>query len=142
MVSQDLNRRQDGLLESFGSFVIGAYAWAATVCFGAVLLDIVYYRLLPEAKAASSPIADLLLLLDALTIFIALGAIALSWNSAAARNLAVTSLMSIILGLFAPVVLSPLLQNAAGPWGPIIRLVISGLASGLALTAFYRFRRR
>jgi hypothetical protein len=133
--------RQEIPVRTFGSLAVGLYAWVAAVSFGAVLLDIVYSRLVAEARTAFAEEADFLLLVSAVTIVAAFGAIVLAWNAKAARNLCIASLVIVVSGLFAPVLLSPYLQGAGSSLGTGIRLAISGLASLLAFLGFYKLRR-
>jgi hypothetical protein len=60
------------------------YTWLVTIYFGAVLLDIVYSKLVPEAAVAFSEVSDFLLCIGALTFLTAIGAVAFSWKSSAA----------------------------------------------------------
>jgi len=50
------------------------------------LLDISYTRLVPEATAAFSEIADFLLLIYCVTLVAAVGAIAFSWKTSVAKK--------------------------------------------------------
>src|SRR5512143_2894334 len=83
----------------FGSLVVGFYAGVAAVFFGAILLDIVYSNSLHDVLCASknttvfSDVSDLLLLIGVVTVLASIGAIALSWRSAVARNLFIASLL-------------------------------------------------
>jgi hypothetical protein len=120
-----------------GLLAAGAYAWAAAVSFGIALLDVVYARLLPGAAAASSRASDLLLLVGGATMLVALGATALCWDSRDARGFFVASLAAGVFGLFAPALLSPILQVGSA-WGAGIRLGLAGAVSALALVGFYR----
>jgi hypothetical protein len=118
--------------------VAGLYAWAAAVSFGMVVLDVLYANLVPKAVAASSEVADFLLLTGAVTVLAAFGAIGASWNSQVARSLFAASLVIIIVGFFAPALLSPLLQTAPrSALGPGIRMAIGGLASILAFMGLH-----
>ena len=119
--------------------VVGLYAWLAAVSFGFVLLDIVYAGLVPEAEVAFSEVADFLLLVNAITILIALGAIGLSWKSQASRNCLVASLAVIILGFLAYVLLSQFLQDSSS-LGTGIRITLAGSVSVLAVMGFYELR--
>jgi hypothetical protein len=61
----------------------------------------------------------------------------LSWRSSRARNLLLAGFAAGVLGLLAPAILSPFLQEGSA-WGAGIRLVMAGAASALALVGFYR----
>ena len=119
--------------------VVGLYAWLAAISFGLVLLDIVYAGLVPEATMALSEAADFLLLVNAITVLAALGAIGLSWNSRTARNFLVASLAFIILGFLAYMLLSSFLQDSSY-LGTGIRVILAGSVSVLAFMGFYNFR--
>jgi hypothetical protein len=122
-----------------GSLVVGLYAWLATISFGLVLLDVVYAGLVPEATTALSEAADFLLLVNAVTILAALGAIGLSWRSPMARNLLIASLAVIFLGFFAYALLASSLPagSALGTW---LRIGLAGSVSVLAFMGLYKFR--
>jgi len=128
--------RPAGLL---GPLVVGLYAWAAAVSFGIALIDVVYARLVPEATAAFSEVADFLLLVSAATVLVALTAIGLSWHSRVARNFLIASFVVSLFGFLAPALLSPFLQDGSA-LGAGIRLVIGGAISILAFVGFYKFR--
>jgi len=130
--------RPAGLL---GPLVVGLYAWAAAVSFGIALIDVVYARLVPEATAAFSEVADFLLLVSAATVLVALTAIGLSWHSRVARNFLIASLVVSLFGFLAPALLSPFLQDGSA-LGAGIRLVIGGAISILAFIGFHKFRLR
>jgi hypothetical protein len=121
-----------------GPLIIGLYAWLATISFGLVLLDILYAGLVPEAVTALSEAADFLLLVNALTIFAAFGAIGLSWKSKPARYFLVASLAVIILGFIGHMLLSPLLKESSS-LGTGIRMILAGSVSVLAFVGFYKF---
>ena len=117
--------------------MVGLYAWLAAVSFGLVLLDIVYAGLVPEAEVAFSEVADFLLLVNAITILAAFGAIGLSWKSKASRNLLVASFAIIILGFLAYMLLSQFLQDSSS-LGTGIRITLAGSVSVLAFIGFYK----
>ena len=119
--------------------VVGLYAWLAAVSFGLVLLDIVYAGLVPEAAVAFSEVADFLLFVNAVTILVALGAIGLSWNSQASRNLLVASLGIIILGFLAYMLLTQFMQESSS-LGTGFRIILAGSVSVLAFMGFYKLR--
>ncbi len=135
------NKPQNRPTGTLGSVVVGLYAWVVTVSFGAVLLDVVYSNLAPEAASAFSEVADFLLLIEAVMVLAAFGAIGLTWNSRVVRNLLIASLVIVILGFIAPAFLSPFLHNGNSALGGVIRLIIGGLASILALVGLYKFYR-
>jgi hypothetical protein len=103
------------------------------------LLDIAYAKLVPEATGAFSEVADFLLLVSAVTLLAAVAAVALSWNSKPARCFLLASLLVGLLGLFAPAVISPFLQDGS-VLGPGLRIVVGGSISILAFMGFYRLR--
>ena len=121
-----------------GPLVVGLYAWLAAISFGLVLLDIIYARLVPEEATALSEAADFLLLVDVITVLVALGAIGLSWNSRAARYFLVASLAVTILGFLAYMLLSPFLQESSS-LGTGIRIILAGSVSVLAFMGFYKY---
>ena len=121
-----------------GPLIIGLYAWLATISFGLVLLDILYAGLVPEAVTALSEAADFLLLVNALTIFAAFGAIGLSWKSKPARYFLVASLAVIILGFIGHMLLSPLLKESSS-LATGTRMILAGSVSVLAFVGFYKF---
>jgi hypothetical protein len=121
-----------------GPLVVGVYAWLAAVSFGLVLLDIVYYGLVPDAATALSEAADFQLLVNSITVLAALWAIGLSWNSRTARNFLISSLAIIFLGFFVYMLLSPFLQDGSS-LGTGIRILLSGSVSVLAFIGFHRF---
>lgn len=129
-----------------GSFIASLYAWMVTVLFGGTLLDVVYARairtMLEPARLAAvfSRASDLLLLVVALALLAALGAIAVSWSRPAARGLFVASALFLLAELLAPVVLAPL---AVGPQsGSWIRLLVSLATSVAAFAGLSRLRPR
>jgi hypothetical protein len=117
--------------------IVGLYAWLATISFGLVLLDILYAGLVPGAPAALSEAADFLLLVNALTIFAALGAIGLSWELKSARYFLVASLVVIVFGFIIHMLLSPLLKESSS-LGTGIRMILAGSVSVLAFLGFYK----
>ena len=95
--------------------VVGLYAWLASVAFGAAWLDLVYARAVPASEAAFSRVADLLLMISAASVLAALAALVLAWSWRQVRSLLTASLALVILGLLAPVFLSPLLPSTGSP---------------------------
>jgi hypothetical protein len=129
---------QEGLSSFFG----GLYTWIVTIFFGAILLDIVYSNLVPEAVTAFSEVSDFLLLMGALTILAAIGAIVFSWKSSIARNYFIASLGIILLEFLIPVFFSQLIQGTQGSVSPtIIRIIINGSASALAFFGLHKLYR-
>lgn len=136
-------RLQSQPVELFRSLVVGAYPWLITISFGAVLLDIVYASSAPAAAAGFSAAADFLLLLGAFTIPAAVAAVALSWRSRIARTAFGASLGFILLGFFAPAILSLLFPGLVGSGvGTALRIAIGGLASILAFAGLHGFYRQ
>jgi hypothetical protein len=128
---------------NLGRLLGGIYGWILAVFLGAVLLDIVYSRLLEDVDgflagpSVYSEVADFLLLLGAVTILFGLAAIVVSWDVKSARNLFLASSMLLIgFEFLAPLVLFPVLRSSTGSYilgfGPWIRLVPTALASLLA----------
>ncbi len=114
-----------------------------TAFFGAVLLDVVYARLAPEAETAFAEAADFLLCIGGVTVLAAIGAIAFSWGSSGARNCFMASLAALLLEFLAPVFLSPLVQEAQGSVAlAVMRVAISGSASVLAFVGLHQLYRQ
>lgn len=125
------------------SLLVGFYGWVVIVFFGAVLLDTVYANairgVLDAGKAAAvfSAASDFLLLVLALTVLAAIGAIGSSWQSGLVRNLFLASGLFVIAELLAPIFLRPLLLEVnAGLW---VRLLLSASASVLGIFGLNRF---
>lgn len=116
-----------------GAFIIGFYAWLATLFLGAVIIDIVYFRVVPLEPAAFSGAADLLLLIGFVTFLAGLIVIAVSWKSKAARSILIASLLAFSIEFIVPALLSQLAAsgqiNNVSPW---LRITPVGLASILA----------
>jgi hypothetical protein len=124
------------------SLVAGLYTWAVTVFFGAVLLDVVYSRLVPAAETAFAEVADFLLLVGVGTVLAALGAVVVSWRFRIPRDLFVASLAVISLEFLVPLLLPQLLREVQGSaLASGIRILISGSASVLAFLGFFEFCR-
>jgi hypothetical protein len=117
--------------------VVGVYAWLASVAFGASLLDVVYARAVPESEAAFARVADLLLIISAVSLLAALVAIVLAWSRRPIRNLLSASLALVVLGLLAPAFLSPPLPDTPSALGAATRIFVGGVASVLALLGFH-----
>lgn len=124
----------------------GMYSWIVTIYLGAVLLDMVYSRLLRELVRADvqtvySEVSDLLLLFTGLTLLAGVLAVGFAWNNTRARNLFAASLGAILLAWFlAFALLIPLSRTTPESGilslGPLIRLVPLGLASVISLLGF------
>jgi len=133
----------------FAPLVVGLYAWLVAVFFGGILLDIVYSNSLSRTLDASatatvfSGVSDLFLRIGFVVFLSAIGAIASSWRSAAARNLLIASLLVLSLEILIPVFLFPFLRNAPdsgiGPW---LRIIPSGLGSILAFAGLRNYDRQ
>lgn len=110
-----------------------------TVFFGAILLDILYFRSMKallgnaESSVVFSEVSDTLLLLGFVVIFVALAAIVSSWKFRNARSLFIASLLMISLEFITPIFFSWIIQDtqdlSIGPW---LRITLVGLASMLA----------
>jgi hypothetical protein len=121
--------------------VVGLYAWAAAVFFGAVLLDVAYSRAVPET-AASADGRDLLLLVGGSALLVGLGAVAACWGSQPARTLVIASLVIASFELLVPPLVPQLVEGLAGSGaGGWVRLAIDGTASLLAFAGSYAFYR-
>ena len=114
------------------------YTWIVTSFFGATLLDVVYARLAAntfnpfETASLFSEVADFLLLIGALTVLTAIGAIGVSWSLKSARNLFIASVLCILLPLLLYSLID-LVQTKLGlNVGTWIRLLTSALSSILA----------
>ena len=120
------------------SLIVGSYAWLSTISFGLVLLDMLYSGLVPVPSTALREVADFLLFINAFTVLAALGAIGSSMEKKASRNFLTASLAVIILGFTLHMVLSPNLESGS-PFGPVIRIILTGSASVLAFIGFYKY---
>ena len=120
-----------------GWLLVGGYAWAAAVAFGATLLDVVDVSSTnASATAGGSEAADLLLVLTALAIATGLGALAASADRPLVRGALLASLGILVGSLFAPSLLGGFVGAAdgAGSW---LRLGLAGLASLLAFVGLW-----
>lgn len=118
------------------ALVVGLYAWLVAVSFGLALLDIQYARLLPDATEAFRAVADFLLFFTFLTGVVGIGAVGLSWNSRATRNLLAASLVTILVVPFAALLILAPMSQQSSVTGSAIRLSIFGVASVLAFAGF------
>lgn len=124
-------------------FFVGFYAWIVTVQFGAVLLDIIYSKLIADATAAFSEVADLLLLFSTITVISAIAAITFSWKSRIARNYLTASVVILLLQFFVPLFFAQLMSNVYGSvLTTTIRILITGSVSVLAMIGLYQFSRQ
>jgi hypothetical protein len=137
--------RREGSIPRYGFLVVGAYCWSAAVVFGAELLDVVYSRAVSAVLEAGqltrvfSGVSDLLLLMFAATVCLAIGAIGAAWGAFRARVMLLLSIGIIGLGLLAVMVLGSAIAEAS--LGPVVRLSISGSASAAAVGALITLQR-
>jgi len=129
-----------------GSLLVAFYCWVVTALFGATLLDVVYARAIrgafDPAQAATlfSRAADFLLLLVALGVLAAIGAIGGAWQSSLARSLLLASALLLVGEVLAPIVLRPfVLAPGAGAW---VRLLLGASASALSLLGLSKLHLR
>lgn len=128
------------------TLLVGFYSWVVIVFFGAVLLDVVYAKAIrsilesEQAAPVFSTASDFLLLVLALTVLAAIGAIGSSWQSGFARNLFLVSGLFVMAELLAPILLRPLLLDSNA--GLVVRLVLSASASVLGIFGLNRFYQR
>ena len=128
------------------SLFVGFYGWVVIVFFGATLLDTVYANairgMLDSGKAAAvfSSASDFLLLVLALTVLAAIGAIGSSWQSGLARNLFLASGLLVIVELLAPIFMRPWLLESNAGLG--VRLLLSAAASVLGFFGLNKFYSR
>jgi hypothetical protein len=128
--------------------VAGLYTWIASVFFGAVLLDIVYFNTASSNLAPDETImlfseaADFLLLILVLTLLAGMGAVAAAWKVAPSRNLFIASLLLVVAEFLAPMLLFSIIEMAqaslgfnVGSW---VRLTLSALASILAFLGSWK----
>ncbi|HEY6075054.1 MAG TPA: hypothetical protein VIV15_17155 [Anaerolineales bacterium] len=130
----------------FRLLIIGFYAWISAVTFGAVLVDIAYSKALFSVDGnaeAFSAVSDIFLWTGFIIVLSGLAAMVLSWNSAAARNLLIASLLFFSLEFLIPIFIALFIQNievfVPGPW---LRLLPSGLASILAFAGLQNYSRQ
>ncbi len=132
--------------DRFRSLAAGFYAWISAVLFGGILLDIAYSKALSSitgTAGAFSFVSDVFLWIGFITVLAALAAIVLSWNSAAARNLLIASLLFFSLEFLIPLFFASFLQNTEGfALGPWLRILPTGIASILAFMACQTFPAR
>lgn len=123
---------------------VGLYAWIAAVYLGGVLLDRTYANHLKsvlgpsETSSLFSEISDTMLCIGSIVFIAAIVAIAISWNSRAARNLFIASLLALSFEFIIPI-LATFVGDVQGiAW---IRPIPSGIASILAFVGVYKYYR-
>jgi hypothetical protein len=130
------------------SLVAMLYCWSITAFFGAILLDVVYAGLLVEhgeavdLDAVFRPVSDMLLRIGGVVAISGFATVALSWNTKPARNRFLASLLVVSLEFVVPVLFSVLFGSGPGgpaiPFDPVIRPIVTGLASILAFAGSRR----
>jgi len=130
-------------------FLLAAlYTWSASVFFGAVLLDIVYFNAASSALAPAetlmlfSEAADFLLLILALTLLAGMVAVGAAWKVRPARNLFIASLLLVVAEFLAPMLFFSIIETAqaslgfnVGSW---VRLTLSALPPILAFLGLWK----
>jgi hypothetical protein len=130
-------------------FLLAAlYTWTASVFFGAVLLDIVYFNAASSTIAPADTIklymeaADFLLLILALTLLAGMVAVGAAWKVAPARNLFIASLLLVVAEFLSPVLFFDVIEAMrvslgfdAGSW---VRLILSALPPILAFLGLWK----
>ena len=130
-------------------FLLAAfYTWTASVFFGAVLLDIVYFNAASSALAPAetlmlfSEAADFLLLILALTLLAGMVAVGGAWKVRPARNLFIASLLLVVAEFLAPMLFFSIIETAqaslgfnVGSW---VRLTLSALPPILAFLGLWK----
>lgn len=129
-IENNLQTRAGNVLSTL---IVEFYAWVIAIAFGAILLDVMYANLAPEAAAAFSEVADFLPLLSAAVVFAAILAVGLSWRARTARYLFIASLMIIMLEFLIPAFFAPLLQGSA-----VATAASASILSFVGLNRFYR----
>jgi hypothetical protein len=122
--------------------LVVAYAWLAAALLGAIVLDLAWAA---DVGGAGGEAGDVLLGIAGLTLLAGIGAVASAWPGRAGWLL-LASLPLVVAELFAPALLSELVQNVeastgmrVGAW---IRLGGIGSASILALLGLVAATRR
>ena len=132
-----------------GQFLLAAfYTWTASVFFGAVLLDIVYFNAASSSLAPAetlmlfSEAADFLLLILALTLLAGMVAVGAAWKVKPARNLFIASLLLVVAEFLAPMLFFSIIETAqaslgfnVGSW---VRLTLSALPPILAFLGLWK----
>jgi len=131
--------------KTIAALFVGFYTWIIAVFFGTVLLDIIYSNLLynflgtVDTITVFSKVSDFLLLIGAVAILAAIGAISSSWKSKSARNLFIASFLILILEFLIPVFFFQFSHNIQLNIGQLVRIIINGLASILAFIGLYKY---
>ena len=130
-------------------FLLAAfYTWTASIFFGAVLLDIVYFNAASSALAPAetlmlfSEAADFLLLILALTLLAGMVAVGAAWKVRPARNLFIASLLLVVAEFLVPMLFFSIIETAqaslgfnVGSW---VRLTLSALPPILAFLGLWK----
>jgi hypothetical protein len=130
-------------------FLLAAfYTWTASVFFGAVLLDIVYFNAASNSLAPAetimlfSEVADFLLLILALTLLAGMVAVGAAWKVRPARNLFIASLLLVVAEFMVPMLFFSIIEIAqaslgfnVGSW---VRLTLSVLPPILAFLGLWK----
>ena len=131
--------------ERFRFLLVGVYAWLTAVFLGGTWLDKVYANQLngvlgaSESRLVFSEVSDALLCIGFVMVIFAIGAIAVSWRSGAARNLFIASLLVFSLEILIPIFASMTKNPQELSWA---RLLPSGIASILAFMGLYKYYRK
>lgn len=132
------------------SLVVSLYPLSVAAFAGAVIVDVLYSRLLANASSLAERVAllhnvsDILLKLGLLVFLFGIAAIFAAWHDKRALALFVISLFVLFpLEFLIPVILAQQFRLAAvGPlFGPAIRILVNMLAAALAIIGFYRYAR-
>lgn len=126
----------------------GLYTWIVTTFSGAILMDIVYSKVMsnslePSKTAAMfSEAANFLLFIGGVALLFGILTISRLWRSGSARNLFIASLFFVMVEFLAPILFLSLIQRVQvslgfnlGMW---IRLIACTLASVLAFVGLGR----
>ena len=114
-----------------GSLVVGFYAWLVAVFFGLSWLDVIYSRLVPDARDAFHAVSDFLLFVLFVIAMAGLAAVLFAWKMVPARLWLIASLCALVGLPFLGAALGPSLADAPTS-GAAIRLLVTGGASVLA----------
>jgi hypothetical protein len=131
--------------ERFSLLLVGIYAWLTAVFLGGTWLDKVYANQIngvlgTSEKALVFPeVSDALLCSSFILVIFAIGAIAVSWKSGAARNLFIASLLVFSFEFLIPLLSSTIKNTQDLSWA---RLLPSGMASFLAFIGLYKYYRQ
>ena len=130
-------------------FLLAAfYTWTASVFFGAVLLDIVYFNAASSSLAPAetlmlfSEAADFLLLILALTLLAGMVAVGAAWKVRPARSLFIASLLLVVAEFLAPMLFFSIIETAQASlgfnMGSWVRLTLSALPPILAFLGLWK----